>query len=75
MHGFALNVNNDLKHFDYINPCGIKGDVMTSISKLGHPVEVQTIVGNLLDSFSETFGLKCEQGDGKWLAMLDALSG
>jgi len=32
-------------------------------------------MGNLLHSFSETFGLECEQGDGEWLAMLDALSG
>ena len=23
MHGFALNVNTDLKYFDYIVPCGI----------------------------------------------------
>lgn len=75
MHGFALNVNTNLRHFEYIKPCGIKGVVMTSISKLlGHPVEVETIIGSLLHSFSETFGLKCERGF-KCLDMLGALSG
>jgi len=75
MHGFALNVNTDLQHFEYIKPCGIKGAVMTSISKLlGYPVEVETIIGSVLHSFSETFGLKCERGF-KCLNMLGALSG
>ncbi|UCE29056.1 MAG: lipoyl(octanoyl) transferase LipB, partial [Candidatus Bathyarchaeota archaeon] len=45
MHGFALNIDTDLRHFEYINPCGIKGKVMTSISKLlGYPVEVAAIM-------------------------------
>lgn len=75
-HGFALNVNTDLGYFEYINPCGIHRKVMTSISKLlEHPVAVEPIIESLLHSFSETFGLKCEQGDDKCLAMLDALSG
>ena len=73
MHGFALNVNTNLGHFEYINPCGIKGKVMTSISKiLGYPLEVEAIIEALLDSFSATFGLKREQGVNKWLAILDA---
>jgi len=75
MHGFALNVNTNLRHFEYIEPCGIKGVVMTSISKLlGYPVEVETVIGSVLHSFSETFGLKCERGF-KCLNMLDVLSG
>ncbi len=62
-HGFALNVNPELRHFEYINPCGIKGSVMTSVAKiLGYPVAVEAIIDSLLSSFSETFGLKCEQG-------------
>ena len=62
-HGFALNVNTDLRYFEYIKPCGINGTVMTSISKLlGYPVEVETIIESWLHSFSETFGLKCETG-------------
>jgi len=76
MHGFALNVNTNLQHFDYINPCGIKGVVMTSISKvLGYPVEVEAVVPSLIGTFSETFGLECERGLDKCLNMLGALSG
>ena len=76
MHGFALNVNTNLRHFEYINPCGIEGVVITSISKLlGYPVEVEAVIGSLLDAFSETFGLKCERGLEKCLNMLGAPSG
>ena len=76
MHGFALNVSNDLRYFEYIRPCGLRSEMMTSLLELlGHSIEVEIITGNLLDSFSETFGLKCEQGDYKWLAMLDTLIG
>lgn len=76
MHGFALNVGNDLQYFEYIRPCGLRSEAMTSLSELlGRPVEIETIIGNLLHSFSEIFGLKCEHGDDKCLAMLDVLSG
>ncbi len=33
MHGFAFNVNTDLRYFDYIIPCGIRGKGVTSLSK------------------------------------------
>ena len=33
-HGFALNVNTDLKCFDYIVPCGLKGIKMTSMAEI-----------------------------------------
>jgi len=75
-HGFALNANTDLQHFEYINPCGIKGEVMTSISKLlGYPVEVEAVTEALLDSFSTALELKHKGGLDKCLAMLDVLSG
>lgn len=32
MHGFALNVCNDLMEFSHITPCGISGVTMTSLS-------------------------------------------
>jgi len=62
-HGFALNVNPDLRYFEYIKPCGLKNTVMTSISKLlGYPVVVEAIIESWLQSFSEIFGLKRETG-------------
>lgn len=34
-HGFALNVNTDLKAFDAIQPCGFESAVMTSMKEVG----------------------------------------
>ena len=60
MHGFALNVGSNLDHFDYINPCGIKSNVMASLSRiLDKPVEVEAVIEELIASFSEVFGLEC----------------
>ena len=75
-HGFALNVSNDLRYFQYIRPCGLAGEVMTSVSELsGRPVEVETVVSNTIHCFSEVFGLDCGRKDDTCLAMLGALSG
>ena len=34
MHGFAFNVNTDLSHFGWINPCGLSDKGVTSVQKL-----------------------------------------
>ena len=34
MHGFAFNVNTDLSHYNWINPCGLTGRGVTSLQKL-----------------------------------------
>ncbi len=60
-HGFALNVNNDLKYFDHIRPCGMEGASMTSMAELlGRPVPFDAIVRNWIRLFSEIFALKRE---------------
>ncbi len=33
MHGFALNVNTDLRYFSYINPCGFVDKGVTSLAQ------------------------------------------
>jgi lipoyl(octanoyl) transferase len=33
MHGFAFNVNTELRFFDYINPCGFTDKAVTSLEK------------------------------------------
>jgi len=44
MHGFALNVNTDLSHFEYIVPCGIQGKTVTSLEKeLGKKLDYQEV--------------------------------
>lgn len=58
-HGLSLNVNNDLSLFDYINPCGLKGCGVTSISKIkGGPVPVEGLKRALVKKFEEIFGVK-----------------
>ena len=70
-HGFALNVNTDLKYFTYIIPCGITGVSITSLSKLlGHALEIGEVQKNLLRHFSRVFRFTLEYGGrlDKWLA-------
>ena len=33
MHGFALNVNTDMRYYNYINPCGFASSAVTSIQQ------------------------------------------
>ena len=44
MHGFALNVNTDLRYFDYIVPCGIQGKAVTSLQReLGRELSLDEV--------------------------------
>ncbi len=44
MHGFALNVNTDMRYFNYINPCGFITYGVTSIEKeLGRKIDMQAV--------------------------------
>ncbi len=61
-HGFALNVNNDLRYFEYIRPCGLRGAAMTSMAALlGHRVPFATLVHNWIKLFPEVFDLRPEK--------------
>lgn len=40
MHGFAFNINTDLEHFSWINPCGLSMGVTSVAHELGHPVDM-----------------------------------
>lgn len=56
MHGLALNVNTDLRYFDYIVPCGITDKSVTSIQKeLGHPVDEQEVKDMIRREFAAVF--------------------
>ena len=40
MHGWAFNLNTDLRYFEYIIPCGIKDKAVTSLQReLGRPID------------------------------------
>jgi lipoate-protein ligase B len=64
MHGFALNVNNDLGPFDHIVPCGIRGCRVTSVAaRLGRPADAAAIGDAVGRAFGDRFDLDMETID------------
>ena len=56
MHGFALNVNTDLSHFEFIVPCGIEGKTVTSLEKeLGKKVDYEEVKQKIKFHFESIF--------------------
>ena len=56
MHGFALNVNTDLKYFQYINPCGFVDKGVTSMQQeTGVEPDMQKVSETLKTRISEVF--------------------
>ena len=56
MHGFALNVNTDLSHFEYIVPCGIQEKAVTSLEKeLGRKVDYNEVKQKIKLHFEKVF--------------------
>lgn len=56
MHGFALNVNTDLKYFDYIHPCGLADKGVTSMEKeLGNSISLENVRKSLQILFCRLF--------------------
>ena len=56
MHGFSLNVNTNLSHFDYIIPCGIHGKQVTSMEQeLTKKVSLYKVKKRITHHFQEQF--------------------
>ncbi len=61
MHGFAFNVNTQLEHFQWINPCGITDKGVTSLQKiLGYPQDLDKVNGQVVKYFCNIFNLQPE---------------
>lgn len=60
MHGFALNVDPSLAHFDLINPCGLGKPVTSMARLLGRPVSLEEIRPVIFQTFGAQFGLALE---------------
>ncbi|MER3446448.1 MAG: octanoyltransferase [Candidatus Dadabacteria bacterium] len=56
MHGFALNVNTDLKYFSFIIPCGISNMGVTSMKEiLGMEIPLEKVAVAFAEEFGERF--------------------
>jgi lipoyl(octanoyl) transferase len=57
-HGFALNINTDLRYFRHIVPCGIADHPVTSLHEVtGASVDRRTLDNSLIHHFGSLFGL------------------
>ena len=59
IHGFALNVNTDMKYFDYIIPCGISDKQVTSMKReLEREVDYEEVKQKIKKHFVDVFGFE-----------------
>ncbi|MBN1778559.1 MAG: lipoyl(octanoyl) transferase LipB [Clostridiales bacterium] len=58
-HGFAFNVNTDLSHFRWINPCGLSDRGVTSLEEqMGEKQDMERLNKLIAQYFCEVFGME-----------------
>lgn len=62
MHGFALNVNPDMRYFGLINPCGITDRPVVSLHGLGIEAGPGEVAACLTRQFAEVFAVTYRPG-------------
>jgi lipoyl(octanoyl) transferase len=55
MHGFALNVNTDMRYFTYINPCGLTFGVTSIQQELGKEIPMEEVKENVKEKFNQGY--------------------
>ncbi len=56
MHGFAFNVNTNLKHFKWINPCGLTDRGVSSLQRLlGRSLDMPLVHNQVAQTFCRVF--------------------
>lgn len=56
-HGFALNLDTDLRYFQYIVPCGLARPV-TSLRQLGCQAPREEVVAEVVRQFARVFDVE-----------------
>ena len=67
MHGFAFNINTDLSHFDWINPCGLSLGVTSVARELGHRVDMDLAFAQISRCLSTAFDRQVIEVQPTWL--------
>ncbi|MHB0999390.1 MAG: lipoyl(octanoyl) transferase LipB [Armatimonadota bacterium] len=58
-HGFAFNVNPNLKHWSLLHPCGLTGKQVTALSLLTNPCpSMDEVKASTVEKIVEVFGMK-----------------
>jgi lipoyl(octanoyl) transferase len=61
-HGFTINVNNEIRPFSYIAPCGVQGKKFTSVARIaGTDISVEDFISPLRLTFHHISNLKINQ--------------
>jgi lipoyl(octanoyl) transferase len=61
-HGFAFNVNTDLRFFDHIVACGLRDKGVTSLARLlGHEIPMDKATRKTIAHFGTVFGFQPEE--------------
>jgi lipoyl(octanoyl) transferase len=64
-HGFAMNVNTDLRYFEWIVPCGIRDKGVTSLANLlDRSVEMDEVTARVIEHFASVFGIEVRTVEG-----------
>jgi lipoate-protein ligase B len=63
-HGFALNVDPDLRYFSYIIPCGLPDVRVTSMAEqLGRAPAMDGVIDAVIAAFADVFEIELRDGD------------
>ena len=54
-HGFALNVSNDLSVYQSFRPCGLPGEVMSSLTALGTSPDPSLLIDSVAQALADEF--------------------
>ena len=68
MHGFAFNVNTNLEHYNWINPCGITDKGVTSLQKLlGRSLDIEKVNLQVAHHLCQVFDSSANFKDREWI--------